>query len=127
MKNPISGKTIQFTFEDGPMAKKTIAHTFKDDGSLSFKMVGDDKGEGKGTQVEKYEVATVSPDVVAISYLGSGGYTLTVVMDSKTKKLVAFSSNDKGVSIQHGTFSEGDGAREQPKTGRDTMRSASHH
>jgi MoaF N-terminal domain len=123
MKNSISGKTLRFTFDDGPMAKKTIEHAFKDDGSLTFKMDGD-KGEGKATKVDKYEVATVSPDVVAVSYLGSAGYTLTVVMDSKTKKLVAFSSNDKGVSVQHGSFSEGGGS--EAKTGSETMRSAPH-
>jgi hypothetical protein len=40
--------------------------------------------------------------------LGSGGYTLTTVLDFKTKKLVAFSSNEKGVSVQHGTFEYGE-------------------
>ncbi len=110
--DPIRGKTIRFTFDDGPMAKKSFDHTFNDDGSLSFKML-DDKGEGKSTRVEKYEIATVSADVTVVSYLGSGGYTLTVALDMKNKKLVAFSSNDKGVSVQRGTFTEGGGSKRE--------------
>jgi len=44
--------------------------------------------------------------VSAVSYLSSAGYTLTAVLDFATKKLVAFSSNEKMLGIQHGTFQE---------------------
>ncbi|MEO7108946.1 MAG: hypothetical protein ABI183_00795 [Polyangiaceae bacterium] len=109
--DPIRGKTIRFTFDDGPMAKKSVDHTFNDDGSLDFAMSGDDKKQQKPTHVDKYEVATVGSDVTIISYLGSGGYTLTVALDMKAKKLVAFSSNEKSVSVQHGSFQEISGAK----------------
>jgi hypothetical protein len=112
MKNSISGKTIRWTFNDGVMAGKSFDHTFNDDGSLTFKMLNadsDKKDLGKSTRIEKYEVATLGTDVTVVSYFVPHGFTLTVAMDMKTKKLVAFSSNDKGVSVQHGTFSE-DGA-----------------
>lgn len=60
--------------------------------------------ESKKAPEPKYEIAMIREDLGAVSYLGSGGYTLTTMLDFKTKKLVAFSSNEKGVSVQHGTF-----------------------
>ena len=100
------------------MAKKTFEHVFHSDGTVTFRMIGGGASpSGKSTKGDeskkaldpKYETAMVRADVAAVSYVGSGGYTLTTVLDLKTKKLVAFSSNGKGVSVQHGTF-EYDGA-----------------
>jgi hypothetical protein len=113
--DPIRGHVIRFTFSDGPMAKKTFEHVFDTKGTVSFHMVGGASSAGasaKGDESKKapdpkYEIAMVREDVGAVSYLGSGGYTLTTVLDFKTKKLVAFSSNDKGVSVSHGTFEYG--------------------
>jgi hypothetical protein len=87
-RSPIAGKTLLFTFEDGPMAGKTFEHFFEPSGSVRYRQV-DSKGEG--TSEKKYEGALVGQDVCAISYLGSSGYTLTVVLDYRTKRLVAFS------------------------------------
>jgi len=115
--NPLSGKTIRWNFSDGVMANKSFDHTFNDDGSLTFKMVNpgaDTEDLGKSTRIEKCEVATLGNDVTVVSYLVPHGYTLTVAMDMKSKKLVAFSSNEKGVEVQHGTFSEGNGAKRSP-------------
>jgi hypothetical protein len=112
--DPISGRTIRFTFSDGPMAKKTFEHVFGTDGTVTFRMVGGDAtaaagknaadDESKKAPEPKYEIEMVREDLGAVSYLGGGGYTLTTVLDFKTKKLVAFSSNEKGVSVQRGTF-----------------------
>jgi hypothetical protein len=116
MNNPLSGKTIRWNFQDGAMAGKSFDHTFNDDGSLTFKMSGsgsDNEDLKKQSRVEKYEVATLGADVTVVSYLVPHGYTLTVAMDMKSKKLIAFSSNDKGVEVQHGTFSEGTGAQKR--------------
>jgi hypothetical protein len=116
--NSLSGKTIRWTFDDGVMAKKSFDHTFNEDGSLTFKMLNadsDKKDLGKITRIEKYEVATLGADVTVISYLVPHGFTLTVAMDTKSKKLVAFSSNDKGVEVQHGSFTEGNGAKRAPE------------
>ena len=110
--DPIRGKTIQWTFADGPMAKKTFEHTFAADGSLTFRAL-DARGEGKPTRVPSYQVASLGADVHAVSYLGESGYTLTVVLDDRTGHLVAFASNDKGVVAQHGTFHEVGGAKAQ--------------
>ena len=75
----VRGKTFRWTFTDGPMAKRTFEHSF--------------------------ELAQVSATVCALSYM-SGGYTLTVILDFGTNNLFAFSSNEKAMTLQHGTFEE---------------------
>ena len=101
--HPVKGKTIHFVFRDGHMAGKTVAHSFHQDGSLDFDML-DESGasSGKKVHVDKYEVAKVRDEVYAVAYLGGSGYTLTTVVDFEAKTLVAFSSNEKELGLQHG-------------------------
>ena len=56
------------------------------------------------TAADQYQVASLGQEVHAVSYLSSSGYTLTVVLDYRTKRLVAFASNEKSLTMQHGTF-----------------------
>jgi hypothetical protein len=112
--NPVSGETFRFTFSDGPMANKTFEHVFDPEGTVTFRIVGGDASprsatpdESKNAPEPKYEVAMIREDLAAVSYLGTGGYTLTTILDFKTKKLVSFSSNETAVSVQHGTFEYG--------------------
>lgn len=99
--HPVRGKTLSLTFAEGQMAGKTIEHAFHVDGSLDFYTA--DKPEAK-SHVAKYEVAEVSDDVYAVSYLGSAGYTLSVVLDFKHANLVAVSSNATTMQMQRGSF-----------------------
>lgn len=99
--DPIRGKTIRWTFQDGPTAGKTFEHTFAEDGSVTYTMAG---GSGKGTREKEYKVARINDDVVAVSYLASSGYTLTTILDFKARTATAFASNEKGLFEQHGTF-----------------------
>ena len=114
-KDPFRGKTLSFTFDDGPMSGKTFEHRFADNGTVTFHALGrseagtDKPDRGAGT---KYEIAPVRDDVWAVSYLSSAGYTLTVVLDLATKRLVAFSSNEKMLALQHGSFDETPAAAE---------------
>jgi len=103
--DPIRGKTIEWTFTDGPFAGRTFEHSFHEDGTLEFRMLDGDR-KGRATKVEKYEAAPVGAGVHAVSYLGPSGYTLTVLLDFRTGKLVAFASNEKELSVQRGTFKE---------------------
>jgi MoaF N-terminal domain len=109
-KDPIRGKTIRWTFSDGPMAKKTFEHSFDKGGTVTFRMFDDNGQAGKPSDGKKYESVHVGQNVHAISYLGTAGYTLTVILDFDTGKLVAFASNEKELTVQHGTF-EADGVR----------------
>ncbi len=104
--DPIRGKTIRFRFDDGPMANKAFDHSFSPDGNVTFKLAGANEKPSSDTAAAPaipYEVAKIRDDVYAIAYL-SKGYTLTTILDFKTQKLAAFSSNEKMVSSQHGTF-----------------------
>lgn len=103
MADRVQGKTIRWTFSDGSMKGKTFEHTFEKAGAVKFRMLDGD-ANGKMTKEKKYEVAKVNSDMYIVSYLGSSGYTLTVVLDYTTGKLVALASNEKGLMLQHGSF-----------------------
>jgi len=99
----IRGKTIQWTYKDGPMAKQKFEHVFLKGGALKFRAVDGD-GKGKSTRVKKYDVAKLNAEVYAVSYLGPSGYTLTSVLDFRKGRVVSFASNEKSVMVQQGTF-----------------------
>lgn len=101
--NPITGHALRWKFADGPMAGKSFDHTFSRNGSVTFREVGGDPAAKPGG-ADQYHVASFGQDVHAVSYFSSSGYTLTVVLDYKTHKLVAFASNEKSLTMQQGTF-----------------------
>jgi hypothetical protein len=109
----IPGKTIRWTFADGPMAHKTFEHVFDQHGSVAFRAI-DGAQRGKLSEAKKFETAQVNADVCAISYL-STGFTLTVVLDFKTGKLLAFSSNERELTLQHGAFEDVTDPDQSPK------------
>lgn len=113
MNDPITGSTIRWTFDDGPVAGKTFEHVFEADGGVSYRVVDSTKG-AKSTREDKYEVAPLSDSVCAVSYLASSGYTLTTVLDFSSQRCVAFASNEDGVTVQRGTFSVEDVAGSSP-------------
>ena len=39
MNDPITGSTIRWTFDDGPVAGKTFEHVFEADGGVSYRVV----------------------------------------------------------------------------------------
>jgi hypothetical protein len=95
------------------MAKKTYEHVFDAGGTVKFYEVSHDAKRASahvheqepGKTPDTYQTAQVTGDVWAVSYLSAaGGFTLTVILDFETHKLVAFSSNEKKLDMQHGTF-----------------------
>ena len=100
MRDPIHGKTLTFKFEDGPMKGKAFEHTFSDDDQVTYRSVGD----GTPSAPAHCEIARITDDVYAVSYLGSAGYTLTSILDFKTHRLTGFASNEKSLVAQHGRF-----------------------
>ena len=101
--NPITGHSLRWTFSDGPMAGKSFDHTFSRNGGVTFREVDSDPNAKPGL-ADQYQVASLGQEVHAVSYLSGSGYTLTVVLDYKTKRLIAFASNDKSLTMQQGTF-----------------------
>jgi hypothetical protein len=102
MLDSIRGKTIRWTFTDGPVANKQFEHTFQPDGSVKWRMSGGGKGGESGAP--KYEAANLGNGVHAVSYLAPSGYTLTVVLDERSGQCVGFASNEKELTLQHGTW-----------------------
>ena len=116
-KDPLRGKTIQWTYDDGPMAGKSFEHTFGNDGNVTWRETG---GEDRGTKPPatgtqktgkpatqakaKYVVAAVTDDVCAVSYLSASGFTLTSVLDFASGTVVSFASNEKELVPQRGMF-----------------------
>jgi len=117
----VRGKTIRWTYEDGPMAGKTFEHTFGADGTVAWRETGGEEKDAKpptdGQQKQqtgkprtepkaKYQVAPVNDDVHVVSYLSASGYTLTSVLDFAAGTVVSFASNEKELVQQRGVFEE---------------------
>ena len=101
--NPITGHSLRFRFTDGPVAGKTYDHTFSRNGHVAFREADADPDAKPGV-ADQYLVASFGPECHAVSYLSPAGHTLTVILDFKTMRLVAFASNEKSLTMQHGTF-----------------------
>ena len=102
MKDPIRGRTLRWSYEDGPVKGKTFEHTFGEDGTVTWREVGAEVGGGEAGA--KYEVATVTDDVYVVAYLAASGWTLTTVVDTRARRIVSFASNEKALVVQHGTL-----------------------
>jgi hypothetical protein len=121
--DPVRGKTMRWTFTEGPTAGSTYEHTFGKSGTVKFKQVGGGTGAAKPDtksaaakkkpakakkpdkpDVPKYAAVRAADDAYAVSYLSGSGYTLTVVLNLADKTLVGFASNDKQWFPVKGTF-----------------------
>jgi hypothetical protein len=112
--DPLRGKTIQWTYDDGPMAGKRFEHTFGNDGTVTWRETergtkppanGKQKAGKPVTEAKaKYEVAAINDDVCAVSYLSKSGFTLTSVLDFASGTVVSFASNEKELVPQRGMF-----------------------
>jgi phenolic acid decarboxylase len=100
----ISGKTLRFTWDDGPTKGETHEHVFHKDGSVEYQKVTDGAQKGKPTREKKYAAVKVTDDVYVISYLAASGFTLTTVLNFDDDTIVGFASNDKQWFPIKGTF-----------------------
>jgi hypothetical protein len=97
------GKTIRWTFVDGPMPNVSFEHTFNEDGSLLWRIL-DGPMKGGSAKEKQYAAVKVAKEVYAVSYLAASGHTLTVVLNFETKHMCGFASNDKEWYPLNGTF-----------------------
>ncbi len=97
------GKTLRWTFKDAPGKNTTYEHTFNKDGSVDFSDV-QGKTVGAPTHAKNANAVKIADGIFAVSYLGDSGYTLTVVLDFETMKMVGFASNNQEWSQHKGTF-----------------------
>lgn len=99
--DPLRGKTIRWTFTDGPIPA-SYEHTFRQDGSLVWRVL-DGQMKGASAEEKKYSAARVADDVYAVSYLAASGHTLTVILNLRDKRMYGYASNDKQWFALHGT------------------------
>ena len=91
----IRGKKIRFTWTDGPTKGDTHEHAFHEDGSVEYHKVAKEPLKGKPTREKQYAAVKITDDVYVVSYLGSSGYTLTVVLNFRDNSIVGFASGAK--------------------------------
>lgn len=100
--DPLRGRTIRWSYSDGPMQGKVFEHQFTDDGTVSWKMAGDAAPSADAKAGYRFE--RIADGVYAFSYLSSHGYTLTTVVDETSGRIVSFASNEKELVVQHGSI-----------------------
>jgi hypothetical protein len=111
----LRGKTIRFSFHEGPTKGASYDHAFRDDGTVTWHDSAATKhGESEskaatesGTTKEpptKYGSFQVADDVYVVSYLSKSGYTLTVALNFETDELFGFASNDESWYPVRGIF-----------------------
>lgn len=98
----VRGRTIRFTWTDGPTKGKTYEHVFHDDGTVEWRDAGQSEqfaAENPPRQAAKerppYAAMKAAADIYAVSYLASSGYTLTVVLNFQDQSIVGFASGAK--------------------------------
>lgn len=107
--DPIRGHTIRWQYEDGPTKGQRFEHTFFEDGTVTYRMATDASRPDAMTDVKerpRYEVANAGDDSWLVTYLAPSGWTLTTVLDMKTKRIVSIASNQKQLFVQRGTFED---------------------
>ncbi len=105
--DPITGKTIRWSYEDGPTKGTSFEHAFGRDGTVTYRMLDGKGGSGEGGPSSEhcaYQVVPVRANVYAVTYLAPSGWTLTTVLDFDAGAVVSVASNEKQVFVQRGTF-----------------------
>ena len=109
----VRGKTMQWTWTEGPTKGATHEHVFHEDGTVEWHQVGADQkkttskevGKSQKMQHPEYAAMQAADGVVAVSYLApESGYTLTVVLNFNDHKMVGFASGAKDWYPVKGTF-----------------------
>jgi hypothetical protein len=109
----IRGKTIRFTWTDGPTKGATHEHVFHPDGTVEWRRADGSEKKSTPDQPRKatstqeraqYAALPVADDIYAVSYLAPSGYTLTVVLNFRDHRLVGFASGAKEWYPAEGTF-----------------------
>ena len=90
----IRGKTIRFTWTDGPTKGQTHEHVFHEDGAVEFRSI-DGTQKGKPMKEKEYAAMKVAQNVFLVSYLASSGYTLTVALNLRSHEVFGVASNAK--------------------------------
>ncbi|HET7010858.1 MAG TPA: hypothetical protein VFI11_08805 [Anaerolineales bacterium] len=104
----IRGKTIRWTWTDGPTKGLTHEHVFHTDGTVEWREIdGRSPASGESAPVrERVEYAAMETgrEVCLVSYLAPAGYTLTVAMNLHNRTMVGIASGAREWYPVRGTF-----------------------
>ena len=106
----LRGKSVRFSWSDGPTKGTTHEHVFHDDGTVEWHAVGGGNGNGNGrkdpgnAERPRFVDESVADGVRMVSYLSDSGYTLTAVLNFSDKSVVGVASNEKTWAPVHGSF-----------------------
>jgi hypothetical protein len=102
--DPLKGKSLRWSYSDGPLKGKQFEHEFTHDGKVAWKMAGDAKPSADSSA--SYHFERINDGVYSFSYLSAHGYTLTTVVDERSGSIVSFASNEKELVVQHGRIEQ---------------------
>jgi hypothetical protein len=100
----IRGKTIRLTWLEGPTKGTTHEHVFHDDGTVEWRDAANPQKGAPAKEKPEYAAIRVADDIYAVSYLAASGYTLTVVLNFRERRMVGFASSSKDWHPVQGTF-----------------------
>lgn len=101
--NELSGKTVRWTWTEGPTKGTTNEHVFNEDGTVTWSVI-EGPAKGRSSTEKEYAVWKITDDVIAVSYLAQSGYTLTVILNFRDNGMVGFASGAKEWYPIKGTF-----------------------
>lgn len=102
-RSPAIRGTMRFRWTAGPTSGKIHEHVFHDDGTVEWR----DPGAAPAAGAERVPFAAyeVTPDVHMVSCLvKKSGFTLTVVLDAATGRMVGIASSSDQWHPVEGTF-----------------------
>ena len=99
----LGGKTVRWTFRDGPVAGMLFEHVLNEDGTIVWRAL-DGPWKGASSLEQRYTAMKISDDVHAVSYLARSGNTLTVVLNLSTGRAFGFASSHSEWHSMTGTF-----------------------
>jgi phenolic acid decarboxylase len=97
------GRTVRWTFDDGPTAGTAYEHVFNEDGSIGYRGAAA-AATGKFSRAKAGTVVKAGDGLFIVSYLSDGGFTLTVLLNVRTGVAIGFASNNDSWFQQKGTF-----------------------
>ena len=99
----VRGRTIRWTWSEGPAAGVTHEHEFRLDATVRWRVLSGPQ-KGHAAVEERYEVFQASDSVATVSYLASSGYTLTVTLNFETGEMFGIASGKGEWYPGRGTF-----------------------
>jgi len=91
ISSQVRGRSISFSWTDGPAKDSTHIHAFHDDGTVEWHSAESEKTSERPA----YMAVRINDDICLVSYLSQSGYTLTVVLDFIEQSVIGVASNDK--------------------------------